>query len=172
MWLAYTQPASPCIKNFSLIIVFLYGLVITLLCQLTVEPPALDIKDAKLHKITVKTWIRLRRDIKLKLQDVITQIREVYQWDNLTKQDLMLSAIKRNPAKWQQWGEIQISKIDCIGLSDKAISGAIAHEFGHVYQAILTPNNIDAIERAGDQLPLTKWGFKKEIQALREELKA
>jgi hypothetical protein len=171
MWLAYTQPGSPCIKNFSWILVFLYGLAITLLCQFAVEPPTLDIRDAKLRKITVKTWKRLRRDVKAKLQDGITRIREVPEWDNFTKQALTQSGTKRNPAKWQQVGEVQISKIDCTDLSDEAISGALAHEFGHAYQATLTPNDIDAIERAGDQLPSTKWGFEKEIEALREQLK-
>lgn len=170
MWLAYTQPGSPLIKNCSLLLVFLYGSAITLLCQLMIEPPTLDIKDAKLRKITFKTWIRLRRDVKAKLRDNIVRIREVPKWDKLTQQALTQLGILRNPAKWQQGGEIQISKTDCAGLSDKAISGAIAHEFAHAYQSTLNPDDIDAIERAGDELPKTKWGFKKEIKALRDEL--
>jgi hypothetical protein len=172
MWLAYTEPGSYFIKNFSLVILFFYGLIITLACQLAVEPPILDIKDAKLRKITIKTWKRLPRNVKIKLQGGITRIREIPQWDSFTKQVLTQLSVKRNPAKYQQGDEIQISKIDCTGLSDEVISGSLAHEFGHAYQAMLTPNDIEAIEKAGDELPATKWGFGKEIEAANEKLES
>lgn len=134
--------------------------------------PSLNIADTRLYKVVISTWQKLPSEIRAVLLNKIN-ISEIPEWDAHTKQMLRNLGIKSSCAKWHQFGrtqpgEVQFAKSDCASLSDEVLVGTFVHELGHAYQTAITPDDIDAIEKAGDQLPIS-WGFRKEIEALQRQ---
>lgn len=139
----------------------------------TSDIPSLNIADTRLYKVVISTWQKLPSEIRLILLNRINSISEIQEWDDYTKQILRRLGIKSNCARWHQFsrthpGEIQFAASDCASLSDEVLAGAFLHELGHAYQTAITPDDIDAIEKAGDVLPLS-WGFRKEMEALQKQ---
>ncbi len=162
-------------KYFMLGFPFLLGLMLSLLAEFNTKQPPFNIADPRIKKITVDTWRRLPDNVKKGLQSTVMNVHSTPEWSALDRE--VFKQTKINAARWfpilpyPARGIIHISLADCQELSDPVIMGAIAHEFAYAYQSTRTPFDAEAINKAGDALPL-KWGFKKEIKALMDQKKA
>lgn len=138
-----------------------------------IDIPPLNIGDTRLRKVVISTWRKLPSDIRTVLLNKVSNIVQILEWDDYTKKMLRELGIRSNCARWQQSGreqpgEVKFATSDCATLSEEVLAGAFLHELGHAYQSAITPDDIDAIEKAGDTLPLS-WGFKTEIEALKKQ---
>jgi len=135
-----------------------------------IQLPPLDIVDKRLRGIIATTWHRLSKDVRAVLLNVIVGISELPEWGNMIKQSLDDMNIRRNCSNWNQFGkllkgEVQFSKKDYDGISDDVLVGSFLHELGHAYQTAITPCDVNAINKAGDRLPIS-WEFRQEIEAV------
>ncbi|MGA2158776.1 MAG: hypothetical protein WB588_09190 [Dehalococcoidia bacterium] len=177
LWIIYTlagrEPGYD--KYFLLGFPFLLGLLLSLLSELSSKQPPFNVTDPRIKKITLDTWKRLPNGVKRGLQKTVMNIQSIPEWSALDREGFKTAKI--TAARWfcilpyPARGVIHISAKDCEGLPVPLITGALAHEFAHAYQSTRTPFDAEAIDRAGDELPL-KWGFKKEIAALADQRKA
>ncbi|MHB8084605.1 MAG: hypothetical protein ACYDHZ_02125 [Dehalococcoidia bacterium] len=176
LWIIYTlawrEPGYD--KYFLLGFPFLLGLLLSLLSELSSKQPPFNVTDLHIKKITVDTWKRLPNHVKRGLQKTVMSVQSISEWSPLDREGF--KPLKINVARWSPVlpfparGIIHISINDSKCLSDLEITGALSHEFALAYQSTRTPFDIEAINGAGDALPL-RWGFKKEIQALTDQRK-
>ncbi len=176
MWTIFTLFNGKTLeKYFFMLLPFLMGLLISLLAEYTSKRPPISIEDARLMKITTTVWYKLPNSVKRALQGTILNIQEVPEWSQLDKEGF--KPYKKKVCNWSTIlplparGLIHISKSDCQGLPDNVIAGAIAHEFALAYQMTHTPFDAEAIDKAGDSLPL-KWNFKKETSEFNTQREA
>ncbi|MBN1376186.1 MAG: hypothetical protein JXA01_08535 [Dehalococcoidia bacterium] len=164
------QKFSALDKYFYMIVPVLLGLLLSLLAEFNYKRPPVNISDPRLNKITIQTWNRLPNSVKRGLQNTIMNIQDIPEWSALDRDEFNTGKI--TAARWlpilpyPARGIIHLSVSDCQGLSDDAVAGVLAREFGHAYQTTRTPFDTDTIDKARDSLP-AKWGFNKEIAALR-----
>jgi len=151
-------------KYFYVCIPLMLGLILSLLSEFQSKQPPINISDARLKKIAVQTWNRLPNNVKRGLQSTVMNILEVPEWGELDLEYFKDSEVKA--ARWftilplPTRGIIHISESDCRKLPDRAIMEALAHELGLAYQSTRTPFDINAIEKAGDELPVI-WKFNQ-----------
>ncbi len=177
MWIIYTLAGREqgWDKYFLLGFPFLLGLLLSLLSELNSRQPPFNITDPRIKKITLDTWKKLPNNVKRGLQKTIMNVQSIPEWSALDREGF--KPVKINVARWfpilpyPARGIIHISAMDCRGLSNPVIAGALAHEFALAYQSTRTPFDSEAINKAGEGLPL-KWGFKKEVTALTDQRKA
>jgi hypothetical protein len=150
-------------RYFYVCIPLMLGLILSLLSEFPSKQPPINISDARLKKIAVQTWQRLPNHVKRGLQSTVMNILEVPEWGELD-----MDYFKDSEARAARWftilplparGIIHLSESDCRNLQDQAIIEALAHELGMAYQSTRTPFDSNAIEKAGDELPV-KWKLK------------
>ncbi len=166
MWTIYTtSTASGAEKAFYVFIPFLLGLILSLMSELRVRQPSLEIDNARLRIIVEKTWSKLPINIKKGLQSTIMLIKEIPEWTDLDEQ--YFHEPKTNSVKWfpilplPARGIIYISKAESNKHPDSAVMFSIAREFALAYQSTLTPFDSERIKRGASELP-PKWGFKQD----------
>jgi hypothetical protein len=177
MWIIYTLAGREqgWDKYFLLGFPFLLGLLLSLLSELNSRQPPFNIADPRIKKIALDTWKRLPNNVKRGLQKTVMNVQSIPEWSALDREGFKPAKI--TAARWfpilpyPARGIIHISAGDCQGLAASVITGTLAHEFAQAYQSTRTPFDSEAINRAGDELPL-KWGFKKEIKELIDQRKA
>lgn len=151
-------------RYFYTCIPLMLGLILSLLSELQSKQPPININDARLKKIAVRTWQRLPNHVKRGLQSTVMNIQEVPEWDELDEEYSRDSTARA--ARWYTIlplptrGIIHVSESDCRNLRDQAVAAALARELGMAYQSTKTPFDSNAIEKAGDELPF-KWKFSK-----------
>jgi len=151
-------------KYFYTCIPLMLGLILSLLSELQTKQPPINISDARLKKIAAQTWQRLPNNVKRGLQSTVMNIQEVPEWSDLDVEYFQDSEVKA--ARWYTIlplptrGIVHVSESDCRNLQDQAIAEALAHELAMAYQSTRTPFDSNAIEKAGDELPV-KWKFKR-----------
>jgi hypothetical protein len=152
-------------KYFYVCIPLMLGLILSLLSELQSKQPPISIGDVRLKKIAVRTWHRLPNHVKRGLQSTVMNIQEVPEWSELDLEYFQDSGVRA--ARWTAIlplparGIIHISESDCLKLQDQSIIEAMAHELGIAYQSTRTPFDSNAIEKAGNELPV-KWNFKSQ----------
>lgn len=125
-----------------------------------------DIRDIKVNELLKGAWERLPTKVKSKIIESNLRISDIPEWDNYIAGLLEQSHIRWNCARFNQdIGIVEISVRECQNIPDLVIIGAFVHEIAYAYQALITPRDFDAIEQAGDLLPV-EWGFSMEIEAL------
>jgi hypothetical protein len=150
-------------KYFYVCIPLMLGLVLSLLSEVQSKQPPINISDARLKKIVVQTWHRLPNHVKRGLQSTVMYIQETPEWSELDLEYFQSSGVRA--ARWTTIlplparGIIHISESDCRNLQDQVIMEALAQKLGMAYQSTRTPFDINAIEKAGKELPV-KWKFK------------
>jgi len=134
--------------------------------EFNVPPLDWDVQDPILNSLCRAAWERLPSEVKCTALKKLRRVSEICEWTEDIKNQLKSSGSKWSPAKFNPtFGEICFSKKDCEGLSDDVIVGAFVHEVAHAFQTQITPNNLDAIEYAGDTLPC-RWCFSAEVAAM------
>ncbi|MGA2368500.1 MAG: hypothetical protein ABSF74_08025 [Dehalococcoidia bacterium] len=174
MWIIYTLAGmgQGWEKYFLLGFPLLLGLLLSLLSELNSRQPLFNIAVPRINKITQDTWNKLPNNVKRGLQKTVMNVQSIPEWSALDMESLKLAKIKA--ARWfpilpfPARGIIHISAKDCEGLPSPVITGTLAHEFALAYQSTRTPFDSEAVNRAGEELPI-KWGFKKEIAALKAQ---
>ena len=151
-------------KYFYVCIPLMLGLVLSLMSEYQSKQPPINIGNARLKKIAVQTWHRLPNHVKRGLQTTIMNILDVPDWSELDIEYFKDSEVRA--ARWYTIlplptrGIIHISESDCSKLADSVIVEALAHELALAYQSTRTPFDINAIEKAGNELPI-KWKFNR-----------
>lgn len=132
-----------------------------------------NINNDRIDRLFRLVWKRLPTTVKSALQSSDIHIQDTPEWDDFIKEALGQSRINWNCGRFNpDIGIIEISAKECEDIEDMVLIGAFAHEVAHAYQSLITPSDSDAIEKAGDTLPVA-WGFSVEIKALdakRDEL--
>jgi len=150
-------------KYFYVCIPLMLGLILSLLSEVQSKQPPLNISDSRLKKIVVQTWHRLPNHVKRGLQSTVMNIQEVQEWSELDMAYFRNSEV--NAARWTTIlplparGILHVSGSDCLKMQTPAIIEALAHELAIAYQSTRTPFDSNAIDKAGNELPL-KWKFK------------
>ena len=135
--------------------------------SLDAQPNNWEIRDKKLDRLCKLAWERLPTEAKKVIVDNQFNISDTPEWNQYVKQALEQLQIKWNCARFNPNTHIiELSIEDCMGIPESVITGSFVHELAHAYQAATTPRNLDAIEEAGDSLPV-QWGFSSEIEALK-----
>ena len=151
-------------KYFYVCIPLMLGLVLSLMSEFQSKPPPINIGNARLKKIAVQTWQRLPNHVKRGLPTTIMNILEVPDWSELDIEYFKDSEVRA--ARWYTIlplptrGIIHVSESDCSKLADSVIAEALAHELALAYQSTRTPFDINAIEKAGNELTV-KWKFNR-----------
>lgn len=134
-------------------------------------PPPLHISDARIRRLFLEAWARLPSETRAVLLGVVTDVIANSTFDGRTLTDLQTLGISRSCAYWSlcapdvHQGAIFLSEKECNAVSDSAVVGAIAHEFGHAFQSPSAQS-----ERRADLLA-TQWGFEHEIEAVKVEIR-
>lgn len=150
-------------KYFYVCIPLMLGLILSLLSEVQSKQPPINISDVRLKKIAVQTWQRLPNHVKRGLQSTVMYIQETPEWSELDLEYFQSSGVRA--ARWTTIlplparGIIHISESDCRNLQDQVIMAALAQKLGMAYQSTRTPFDSNAIEKAGEELPV-KWKFK------------
>ncbi|MCX6008366.1 MAG: hypothetical protein NTZ34_14070 [Chloroflexi bacterium] len=163
MWTIYTMVSNQgWEKYFYVGIPFMLGLILSSMSEYQSKQPPINISDPRLKKLADKTWYRLPNGAKKALQSTIMNIQEVPEWSDLDAvyhQDIAGAAAKWFPLlPLPARGLIHISNAACKNLSDQAIVFSLVHALVLAYQSTRTPFDTNAIEKAGQELPL-KWKF-------------
>jgi len=151
-------------KYFYACIPLMLGLILSLLSELQSRQPPINISNARLKKIAVRTWQRLPNNVKRALQSTVMNIQEVPEWGELDEEYFKDSAARA--ARWYTIlplptrGILHVSESDCRDLQDGAVAEALAYELAMAYQSTKTPFDSNAIEKAGAELP-ARWKFTK-----------
>lgn len=124
--------------------------------------PQLSIEDERFQRILFEVWNRLPVHVKNTLAKNVKAIAE--------------SSDNHDMKRYACWntsgpvtdGVVLIYSKDCQSLSDESIAGCFVHELGHAYKTVDDPNDLNAIEKAGDEMPI-KWGFDKEISSIKRQ---
>ena len=163
MWTIYVMVSDQgWEKYFYVCIPVLLSLILSIMSEYQSKQPPINVSDPRLRKLTDETWNRLPNGVKKALQNTIMSIQEVPEWSDLD--EVYHQNAGGDAAKWftilplPARGLIHISNIDCKNLSDQAIVFSLAHALVLAYQSTRTPFDTNAIEKAGDELPL-KWKF-------------
>jgi hypothetical protein len=151
-------------RYFYTCIPLMLGLILSLLSEVQSKQPPINISDARLNKIAVRTWHRLPNNVKRGLQSTVMNIQGVPEWGELDEE-----YFKESGARAARWytilplptrGILHVSESDCRDLPDQALMEALAHELAMAYQSTKTPFDSNAIEKAGEALP-ARWKLTK-----------
>jgi hypothetical protein len=151
-------------RYFYACIPLMLGLILSILSEIQSKQPPININDARLNKIAVRTWHGLPNNVKRGLQSAIMNIQGVPEWSELDEEEFREQGTRA--ARWYTIlplptrGILHVSESDCRNLQDREVVHALAHEFAMAYQSTKTPFDNSAIERAGEMLPV-RWKFIK-----------